>query len=250
MFFLINLADLMRKRQTLTIIMVLMGLVGLSDIQAQQQSIGDYLAECERKYGSDASLVNGEKYFYPYSRSDGDPFFFSEPRQAVIRVHEKEFAGQPLRFDIFNQQVILDVKDIYGGITSLVLRNEWVESFSFESHVFKRMDGPEGKVPYYQVVVDGPIACVYSWSKDYLMNLNSGVQSYYFTEALKKSYLVIDNAFFPYRNNRSFLKAFDSEQQKTIKQFMRQSKIRVSKSPDWQMRHLIEYCNTLPHEDS
>lgn len=227
-----------------------MALVRLSDIQAQQPSITDYLAECERKYGSDANLVNGEKYFYPYTRSDGDPFFFNEPRQAVIRVHEKEFAGQPVRYDVFNQHVILDVKDIYGGITSLVLRNEWVESFSFESQVFKRMMGPEGDASYYQVVVEGPISCVYSWSKDYLMSLNSGVQTYYFTEALKKSYLVIDNTFFPFRNNRSFLKAFNSVQQKTIKQFMRQSKVKVNKSPDWQMRHLIEYCNTLSHEDS
>jgi len=237
-------------RKPLTIVLLLTAFGWLSDIKAQQQSITEYLAECERKYGSDANLVNGEKYFYPYTRSEGDPFFFSEPRQVAIRVHEKEFAGQLVKYDIFSQQVILDVKDIYGGITSLVLRNEWVESFTFETHVFKRMNGPDGDASYYQVVVDGPISCVYSWSKEYLMNLNSGVQSYYFTEAQKKSFLVINNTFFPYRNNKTFLKAFDSGQQKTIKQFMRQSKVKVNKSPDWQMRHLIEYCNTLSHEDS
>lgn len=240
----------MRMRKPLTIVLMLMAFGWLSDIKAQQQSITEYLAECERKYGSDANLVNGEKYFYPYTRSEGDPFFFSEPRQVAIRVHEKEFAGQLVKYDIFSQQVILDVKDIYGGITSLVLRNEWVESFSFESHEFKKINGPGGKASYYQVIVDGPISCVYSWSKEYLMNLNSGVQSYYFTEAQKKSFLVINNTFFPYRNNKTFLKAFDSGQQKTIKQFMRQSKIKVNKSPDWQIRHLIEYCNTLSHEDS
>jgi hypothetical protein len=230
--------------------LLLMALVRPPDIQAQEQSITDYLAECERLYGSDANLVNGEKYFYPYTRSEGDPFFFSESRQVVIRVHEKEFAGQPVRYDIFNQQVILDFNDIYGGVTSLVLRNEWVESFRFESHLFKRMTGPEGEPGYYQVVVEGSISCVYTWSKEYLLNLSSGIQSYYFTEPSKESYLVIGNTFYPYRNNRTFLKAFDSEQQKTIKQFMRQSKVKVNKSPDWQMRHLIEYCNSLSHEDS
>ena len=240
----------MSMRKSYTITMVLMGLLWLADIDAQQQSITDYLAECERLYGSDADLVNGEKYFYPYTRSDGDPFFFSEPRQVVIKVHEKEFAGQLVRYDIFNQQVVLDFNDIYGGTTSLVLRNEWVESFSFEEHLFKRMKGPEGDAGYFQVVVDGPISCVYTWSKSYLLNLNSGVQSYYFTDPLKESFLVINNTFFPYRNNRTFLKAFDSGQQKTIKQFMRQSKVKVNKSPDWQMRHLIEYCNSLSHEDS
>ena len=53
----------MRIRKSLTMILVLMALVWLSDIKAQQQSITDYLTECERLYGSDANLVNGEKYF-------------------------------------------------------------------------------------------------------------------------------------------------------------------------------------------
>lgn len=240
----------MRMRKPNTIVLILVALLWLSEIQAQQQSLSDYLAEVGRKYGSDVKLVNGEKYFYPYTRSDGDPFLFSEPRPVVIRVHEKEFAGQLVRYDIFNQQVILDFKDIYGGTTSLVLKDEWVETFGFESHLFRRMKGPEGIPGYYQVVVDGPISVVYSWSKDYLMNLNSGVQSYYFTEPQKKSFLVIDNKFFPYRNNGSFLKAFDREQQKAIKLFMRQAKIKVNKTPESQMRHLVEYCNSLSHEDS
>lgn len=240
----------MFKKQIYTTLLMLMALGGLSELKAQPQSIMDYLAECERKYGSDANLVNGEKYFYPYGRSDGHPFIFEEAREAVIRIQEKEFDGQLVRYDIFNQQVILDYQDVYGSITSLVLRNEWVESFRFESHFFKRMVGPEGQEAFFQVLVDGPISCVYSWSKDYLLNLNSGVQSYYFTEPLKESFLVIEQEFFPFRNNRTFLKAFESEKQKTIKQFMRQSKIKVKKSPDWQMRHLIEYCNSLSHEES
>lgn len=240
----------MRMRRTNTLILMLGALLGLSEIKAQQQSFSDYLAEVERKYGNDVKLVNGEKYFYPYTRSDGNPFLFSEPRPVVIRVHEKEFAGQLVRYDIFNQQVILDFKDIYGGTSSLVLQEEWVESFSFESHFFRKMKGPGGIPGFYQVVVDGPISLVYSWSKDYLMNLNSGVQSYYFTEPLKKSFLVIDNSFYPYRNNGSFLKAFDREQQKAIKLFMRQAKIKVNKAPDSQMRHLVEYCNSLSNEES
>jgi hypothetical protein len=240
----------MRKKHVISVFLMLLVLGGLSGLKAQPQSITDYLAECERKYGSDADLVNGQKYFYPYSKSEGSPFLFNEAKEAVIRVHEKEFGGQLVRYDIFNQQVILDYQDIYGGITSLVLRNEWVESFGFETQIFQRMKGPDGQEAFYQVVVDGPISCVYYWTKDYLLNLNSGVQNYYFTEPLKDSYLLIDGVFHPFRNNRTFLKAFDGGMQKTIKQFMRQSKIKVNKSPDWQMRHLVEYCNTLSHEES
>ena len=237
----------MRRSLTIT---VLAALLGLSNLYAQQATITDYLAECERKYGSDADLVNGEKYFYPYRQSQGDPFFFSDSRSVVIRIHDKEFAGQQLRYDVFNQKLILDFQDIYGAGSSLVMRSEWVESFAFEKQDFVRMKGPEGQPEFFQLVTSGQISCVYRWSKDQLLNLTSGVQSYYFTEPKKEAYLVLEGKFYPYRSNKAFLKAFDPELQKSVKQFIKQSKVKVNKAPDSQIRHLVKYCNSLYHEDS
>lgn len=239
----------MRMRKILTSI-VLAALLGLSSLYAQQASLTDYLAECERKYGSDADLVNGEKYYYPYRQSQGDPFFFTNPRSSVVLVLDKEFADQQLRYDVFNQQLILDFQDIYGATSSLVMRKEWVEAFAFENREFIRMKGPEGEAGYFQLISKGPVTCIYSWSKNHLLNLTSGVQSYYFSEPVKESYLVIDGQFYAYRNNRAFLKAFDPELQKSVKQFMKQARLKVNKAPDSQIRHLVEYCNSLYHEDS
>jgi len=239
----------MRMRRTLTIT-VLIALLGLSGLYAQQQSITDYLAECLRKYGNDADLVNGEKYYYPYRQSEGTPFFFDEARSAVIRIKEKEFAGQQLRYDVFNQKLILDFMDIYGANSSLVLRDDWVEGFAFGEKVFVRMEGPGGVAGFYQLVTDGAIKCVYKWSKGQQLNLNSGVQSFYFTDASKDAYLVIGETFHAYRSNKSFLKAFDPELQKTVKQFMKQAKMKVNKASDSQIRHLVQYCNSLSNEDS
>ena len=239
----------MRMRHTLTCIL-LASCLGLPGLFAQQISITDYLAECERKYGSDADLVNGEKYYYPYRQSQGDPFLLTGPQSAVILVQEKEFAGQQLRYDLFNQQLILDFHDIYGATASLVMRNEWVESFAFDDQVFVRMIGPEGVPGFFQLISSGPVTCVYHWSKDQLLNLTSGMQSYYFTEPVKQSYLVIDGQFYEYRSNRAFLKALEPELQKAVKQFIKQAKVKVNKAPDPQVRHLLEYCNSLYHEDS
>ena len=239
----------MRMKKSLTIT-VLIVLLGLCQLYAQQTSITDYLTECERKYGSDADLVNGEKYFYPYRQYEGDPFFFSESQTAVILIHDKEFEGQQLRYDLFNQKLILDFKDIYGASSSLVLRSEWVKSFAFEQQNFIRMEGPEGEPGFFQLVTDGHIRCVYKWSKDQLLNLNSGVQNYYFSDPSKQPYLLIEGQFYPYRSNKAFLKAFDPEMQKSVKQFMKQAKLKVNKAPDSQIRHLVEYCNSLYHEDS
>lgn len=214
------------------------------------QSLSDYLTECEKKYGSDSNLVNGEKYFYPYSQADGDPFFYSESQQTQIRIKEKEFKGQSIKYDIFNQLLVLDYTDVYGGTTSLVLRNEWVESFSFSSLIFKTIMGPEGEYNFFQVITDSTVSCLYRWNKKYQLNLNSGVQSYYFTDPQRESFLYMNDRFYPFRNNKTFLRAFEEKKQKAIKQFIRQAKFNVKKLPDMQMRHLIEYCNSLPNEDS
>lgn len=234
--------------RTLTIIMTLV-LSGTINLIAQEPSITEYLAHCEDKYGSDTDLVNGEKYFYPYTRTLGDPFLYNEPRTATVRIHGKEFSGQMLRYDIFNQQLILDFQNLYGSSSSLVLRDEWVEAFFLEGKSFKKLKSPEGSDAYYQFVTEGPISCIYFWEKDYLLNLNSGVQEYYFTEADKKTFLYIDQQFYPYKSNGNFIKTFDPAIQKSIKQFIRQAKIKVKSASDSQMRHLVQYCNSLSHDN-
>lgn len=237
----------MKRKLTFLIFMVLLALAGPA---GYGQSLSDYLAECEKKYGSDADLVNGEKYFYPYSKTEGDPFFFSGSEPSKIRIKGKDFEEQSLRYDIYNHLLVLDYEDVYGGTTSLVLRKEWVESFSFGSIQFKGIAGPEGEFIFYQVIMEGRVTCLYRWTKDYQLNLSSGEQNYYFTEPQKEAFLYIGDQFYPFKSTRSFLKAFDEEQQKSIKQFIREAKITVKNVPDSQMRHLIEYCNSLPHEDS
>lgn len=239
----------MRMRHTLTCL-VLAVFIGLPGLYAQELSISDYLAECERKYGSDADLVNGEKYYYPYRQAEGDPFFFPEPRAAVIQIHDKTFTGQQLRYDVFKQQLILDFQNLYGTTNSLVLRDEWVKAFAFENKEFVRMKGPDAQEGYFQLVSGGQLSCVYKWSKDYLLNLSSGVSGYYFTEAKQESFLVIGGEYYPYRNNRNFLKALDPGIQKTVKSFMKDRRLKVNKAQDAQIRHLVEYCNSLYHEDS
>jgi len=238
------------KIETIILSIGILALPGLSDLYAQPGTIVEYLADCERKYGNDADLVNGEKYFYPYKQSQGDPFFLSEPRPSDITIEAKEFTGQLLRYDLFNQQLVLDYTNRYGATSSIVLRNEWIESFSLEACFFKKMKGPDGETGYFQVVFDGAVDCVYLWRKEYLLNLTSGVREYYFTDPAKDSFLVIGKEFHSYRANSSFLKIFDSEHQKAIKQFLRQSKIKVKKASDAQMHHLLEYCNSLSYENS
>lgn len=237
----------MRKLRVITIAAMLLSSC-MPLLLAQDQDLLDYLAESARKYGQDADLVNGEKYFYLYTRSDGDPFLNSETQLAMLRVRGKEFAEQQLRYDIFNQQLILEYEDVYGGMNSLVLRDEWVEWFSYMTRTFRKMEGPDGVVGYYQIVHEGTVSCYYRWRKQYLLNLNMGVQNYYFTEPSRNSYLYMNEAFILFRNNGGFVKSFPKKNQKAIKKLLKQSKIKVMKVSDANMRHLLKYCNSLVDE--
>jgi hypothetical protein len=225
-------------------------IAGFTDSFAQNQTILEYLAECERKYGEDLDLVNGEKYFYPYSNTDGDPFLNPSVRSAAIHIKGKFFEGQKIRYDIYNQQLVLEYEDVYGGKSSLVIRNEWVESFSDGDREFRTINGPEESQRFYQLIHEGQVSCYYSWRKDYLLNLASGERSYYFTEPIRDSYLVLDDQFYSYRSNRTLLKILDKGLQKEVKLYLRQNGVNVKRSPDRQMNLLFKHINTLLNETS
>lgn len=223
-------------------------LSALMPLAGQENPILPYLADVSGKYGSDADLVNGEKYFYPYSRAEGTPFLYPTQQLASLGIKGREFKDQKVKYDIFNQQLVLEYTDSYGNFNNLVLRSEWVEYVDFGGMFFKKMTGPEGGDAYLQVIYEGRISCYYRWSKLYQLNLNSGVQSYYFAEPTRESYLHRDGVFHSYRNNRTFLKAFEKTERKLIKQQLKKNKLKVKQASNVQMASLIQYCESIEDE--
>lgn len=237
-----------REISILLIHLVLLCHAGSLFVWSQDGALTEKLAGYEGKYGKDPRLVNGEKYYYPYIRSDGDPFLESSPQQATLHIRGEVFEDKMIRYDIYNQHIVLEYKDTHGAPSSLVLRDEWLEAFSFGGRNFKKMTGPEGKERFFQVVYEGPISCYYVWEKEYRLNLSSGTQNYYFTEAAKNACLVMDHTFYSYRNNRSFSRVFDREYRKRIRQYMQQHHIHIREASDRQMESLMQYCNSVVHE--
>jgi len=235
-----------KKHFILSMLLLLLGV--LIPVQAQEGNLLEYLIKVQGKYGSDADLVNGEKYFYPYSRAEGDPFFYPGQRRALLRIKERAFPEQKIRFDIYNQQLVLEFPDLNGSANYLVLRIEWVESVDFGTELIKKMKGPEGEDVYLQVIYEGQLSCYYQWNKLYQLNLSSGKQSYYFTERERTSYLLKEGAFISYRNNRSFLKAFAKEQSKEIKQHLRTHRLKVRRVSDAQMAEFMKFCDSITNE--
>jgi hypothetical protein len=236
------------KLKTHILFIVALQLATLMPLAGQDNPMLDYLAEVSGKYGSDADLVNGEKYFYPYTRAEGTPYLYPVQQTAKLGIKGKEFADQKVKFDIYNQQLVLEYTDSYGSFNNLVLRTEWVEYVDFGGMFFKKMTGPEGGDAYLQVIYEGRISCYYRWSKLYQLNLNSGVQNYYFTEPNRESYVHRDGVFSSYRNNRTFLKAFEKAERKLIKQHLKKNKLKVKQASNIQMAGIVQYCESIEDE--
>lgn len=221
---------------------------GYQSLWSQVSSPAAQLERYDQKYGNDPRLVNGEKYYYPFTRSDGDPFLDSSPRKATLQIGGNVFEDQAIRYDIYNQFLVLEYEDVYGANSSLVLPGARVEAFSDGRRNFKTMKGPEGKAEFFQVIYEGPVSCYYRWKKEYRLNSASGSRDYYFTEPVREAYLVKDHTFYSYRGNWSLSRVFAREHRKLIRQFMRQHHINVRTAAGTQMESLMEYCNSLVDE--
>jgi len=236
-----------QKTGSFRIILPLILLVSVFN-SSDGQTLENYIANLQKIYGSDAELVNGEKYYYPYSAEAGDPFLNRREQKATIWIMDRKFEDQTLHYDIYNQFLVLEYEDLYGGRNSLVLRKEWVGSFTLGDRFFRKLNGPEGGMEYFQEICDDSISCYYYWKKDYLLTLTSGVQSYYFTEPIREAYLLINGRFYSFRNNRSFTAIFGKDIRRSVKDYFRQNHIKIKKVSDREMHDLVKYCNTLTDE--
>jgi hypothetical protein len=227
---------------------LLLGLLVSAYLSSYAQALENYREDLERIYGKDAELLNGEKYYYPYRPESGDPFLISSGMPSTICISGREFNNQIVRYDIYNQDVVLEYEDLYGGNNNIVLRNDWIESFTLGNKKFKKMVGPDGDEKIYQEIYSDSISCYYHWKKDYLLKLSSGVQNYYFTDPIRKAYLFINNVYYPFRNKRQFIKIISDDLQKEVKGYMKKNRIRIKHISDAEMRELIIYCNSIGSE--
>jgi len=194
-------------------------------------------------YGPDYNLINGIKYFYLYSDIEGHPFL-GENRfyTGSLVIADREYRDVYLKYDLYNQNMILQYNPFSGGIDQILLKNEDIHEFKIDGKLFRKYSFPETGTRFYQVVTSGKIYCLYYWEK--ILNYST-LSSYYFTPQKKVSYIVKNGKPYRFKNKRQFRKLFPVQHQKEIKQFIRKNKIRLKNESDDSMRRLFVFCNQL-----
>ncbi len=192
----------------------------------------------DQSYGPDYNLINGIKYLYLYSSVTGHPFFGENQfYTGSLVIANREYQDIYLKYDIYNQDMILQYSPFIGGTDQILLKNEFISEFKIDGKLFRKYSFSETSTRFYQVVTSGKIYCLYLWEKE--LNFST-LSSYNFSPQKKKSYIVKNSKLYRFKSKKQFRKLFPVQHQKKIKQFIRNNKIRLKNASDDTMRRLLE----------
>lgn len=197
-------------------------------------------------YGANPNLVNGIGNKVNYYRADGHPFLYSKDySKGSISIKNTNFNNCLLNYNIYNQCIYLMYSNQFGSTNTVELSNAWIDGFSIGENNFKILSFDDYQNRIFEEIGDGEHKILYFWSKEYKLNTLQASLPYFFTDPMRESFVKVDGKIHKYKNNRTFVKAFDPDLQINIKTYLRQHKINVAHASNESLRHLINYCNNL-----
>ncbi len=198
----------------------------------------------DRSLGEDYNLRNGKKYTRFYINPVGHPFFNSDQfRKGSLLINGVRYEDVLINYDIYNQQVILQHTVHAGWIEQLILTVEFVDEFTLDGKLFRRMSFPETGTRFFQIVSTGELPCFLYWKKN--MVLTTAPLSTHFTSQSGKIYLLVSGRLNSIRTTSSFINIFGKQFRGEIKRYKRRHRINLRKVSDESLRQLIDYCISL-----
>lgn len=201
----------------------------------------------QEEYGPDQILFNG---IYPeniYRNALGHPFlgenkFF--PGHLVA--HKRLFDNIYLKYDIFDQNIIITQNPDSENPVKIIPPNKFISEFGINTRLFRKYRGDDGKDRFFQVVYDGEIKCLETWTKERVESFHTEkYSSFRFKDETKKSYLLIDQKFCSFSTLNSFLKYFPKEMKPDLKKFFSTERINLASASDEQIKKLFSFCENL-----
>ena len=212
--------------------------------QGDPSVTSDIVSDAEERYGPSAELYNGEKYPQAYRLAEGTPFFeFPGNPSAQVTIKGTVFNDLTIRYDMYNQVMVLETGDSARSPGSIILQDEWLEQVVIGDYLFKRFGGLNGQEQYAQILSEGTYQCVYLWEKRYLPDMHQGGKTYFFTEPSRQSYLIREGQMHFYKSNRSFLKGLALQEVDRVKRYLKDNRLKVKKASDQDMKRIMNFIN-------
>lgn len=202
----------------------------------------------QKEYGLDQVLVNGQ-YFEDIYRNDlGHPFYLSNSfNEGEFTLHGKEFSNLELMYNVFDQNLVVLLKNSQTNGLAFLPPIEFVSEFEIAGNRFIKYNFTNAEPTFYQVLYSGEsLKHLFHYSKiryDSYHNVNFKAHKY--TETKRISYLAKGDKAYKYTSKGSFLKLFPKENKKEIATYLKRHKIHVIKSPIHEIVELYKFCDQL-----
>jgi hypothetical protein len=206
----------------------------------------DMASRADSVYGHNSLLYNGVKYsFYVPSRTGGHQFLSTRDfTSGSVVIKGAGFDVTGINYDVYNQEILIQYENAAGGLDILSLSKAWIDHFHIGEKRFEILE-VNGTQQICQVIPAGNLKVIYHWSKTLKLDMQYGSRDFIFSEPERESYIMTGNSWFEFRNNKTFVKAFDPELQPEIRRSLKLMKINVKRSSDTAMLGLLVQCEEL-----
>lgn len=191
-----------------------------------QPTSGDALKkqykQYNQMYGLNDLLVNGVLYINLHYNATGYPFMGENTfRRGSVMVKDRNFSPVELKYDIFNQQLVLKMINSFGGESQIVLRREFVHQFTLQGgYSFEWIDSDQLSASFYQVFGDKGFRWLIKYTKYLKIPQGTQTNHYAYTKAYRKYYFERNGKVFDIRNRKAIKKHFP-EKKKELKKYFR-----------------------------
>lgn len=212
---------------------------------ADRNNIAELVQLISESYGPDQHLINGIEYFNLHTHTSGHKFLDEDKfYEGRVVIDKRVYRHVMLKYDIFNQNLLLLAEQPKGGHKQVILNNLRIDEFELNGRIFRKHTFHGTGTLFYQVIGSDEIACFYHFTKQEIPRAIDQHTLSEFTDVQKKSYIYWQSELHAFNRNRSFIRIFP-EHQTQIKAFLRQNKFQVRNMTDPQMYWLIHHCFSL-----
>ncbi|MDO9512108.1 MAG: hypothetical protein Q7J34_10140 [Bacteroidales bacterium] len=203
-------------------------------------------ASSEKAYGLDPLLHNGKIYTYILPPgTEGDPFFNPEGFvKGSVLIRGIQYDNLFLKYDTYNQYLIFQYTTFSQGTSQIIISDAWLESFSLGDKYFEIRSINDTVKRFYQVIGEGSNRILYAWRKKMELDSRHGATNYIFSDRIRTAYLQSGSKLVKYKNNRQFIRFFESERQPLLRKYLRKQNVNVKRASDRDIIELLNFCNT------
>ncbi len=229
---------------TASLILLFSNCISQSPVQRQDSILLTVYNEANLKYGLDKQLVNGIYFEDIYRGAKGDPYLNGEYfEKGDLVFHNKTYEGADLKYDIFQQQLLIQ-HQLPGFALTTIITKEFLSEFHLNQRVFRKITFTGSEPAFYQVVSDeGELQCYYSWYKERNEIIkDDDTKLFSFSDSKRKLFIFKDGILSRYHNNSSFIRLFPDDIKSQVRRYMKTNDLKVNKASDEQIRELINFC--------